>query len=672
MAERRWRRFFNDLPLRRKLVLGFLAVIGFGGIVSLFFGTRLEHRTIVSLAQAKVRHDLSSARMVYDDSLRSIESVVRLSAALDFLGPVLKTGGDQAAAARLDAIRREYGLDTLTLTDERGRVVLRARQPQIRGGDLSGDPLVQSALQGRGRAGTAIVPRAELLKEGSDLAERASFTFVPTPMASDRADDREEDGMMMKAAAPVTGGGSRILGALVGGVLLNRDFAIVDRVKEIISQGERYKGRDIGTATIFQDDLRIATNVLDASGRRAVGTRVSREVNEAVLVKGGRWTDRAFVVREWFITAYEPIRDIENRIIGMLYVGILEKPYLDLRNQVMGTFTVMALLAAAVLLALLWLLAATVTRPIGKMVEATERIIGGDLRHRVETGTGDEVGHLAASFNRMTDNFVEAQNHLAQWGRTLEKRVEERTRELREAQDALLQSEKLASLGKMAAGVAHEINNPLTSILINAHLLLERCPDDAESRENLTLIADETARCAQIVRGLLEFARLTPSRTAPASINEILERTVALLKKQALVRNITVVEELAPDLPSLDLDRNKFQQVFSNLMINACEAMPEGGRLRIVSRAAADGGGLEVEISDTGVGIPRENLTRLFDPFFTTKTFGTGLGLAVSYGVVRSRGGTIDVRSEVGRGSVFTVKVPFQPEDRSGSKEDSP
>jgi two-component system, NtrC family, sensor kinase len=669
----RWslrRRFFN-MPLRRKLILGFLAVIGIGGIVSLMLGTRLEHRTIVSLAQAKVRHDLSAAWTVYNNGLRSIGDVVRLSAAREFLRERLRKGRGDEAVKLLDEIRREFELDILTLTDAAGRVVLRSRRPLIAGDDQSADPLVQSALQNRSRAGTVIAARDELLKEGSDLAERAYFKFIDTPMAALRPDDHEDSGMMLKASAPVVNADGRVLGALYGGILLNRNFGIVDRVKEIVSQGERYGDQDIGTATIFQGDLRIATNVLDAKGRRAVGTRVSREVEEAVLKKGGRWMDRAFVVREWFITAYEPIRDIEGRTIGMLYVGILEKPYIDLRNRVMGTFTIMALLATAGLLVLLSVLAASITRPVKIMVEATERIAGGDLRHRVALGSEDEFGHLAASFNRMTENLLTAQDNLAQWGRTLEKRVEERTRELRETQDALIQSEKLASLGKMAAGVAHEINNPLTSILINAHLLLERNPADPAARESLTMIADETARCAQIVRGLLEFSRLTPSRIAPASINDIIDRTVQLLEKQALVRNIIITKVLDPGLPLLELDKNKIQQVFSNLLINACEAMPEGGRLAVVSRPSADGLGVEVEFSDTGIGIPKENLGKLFDPFFSTKSFGTGLGLAVSYGIIRRRGGTIEVRSDVGRGSAFTVKLPLKPEESSGLEEDS-
>jgi len=653
-------RRFLDLSLRRKLVLSFLAVIAIGGILSLFIGRRIEHRTIISLAQAKVRHDLASAWMVYHERLNGIRDVVRLSASQQFVEDALRSGHPDGSAAGLDAVRREYGLDILTLTDARGRVVVRARRPDSSGDDESGDPLVARALGGQAAEGTQIVSRGELLKEGPDLAERAYFTFVPTPMAAERPENREENGMMLRAATPVVDSSGTVLGVLYGGLLFSRNYELVDRVKDIVFKGEKYKGHDIGTATLFQDDLRIATNVLDAEGRRAVGTRVSREVNEAVLRQGKSYLGRAFVVTAWYITAYEPIRDVEGRTVGMLYVGMLERPYIDLRNRVMATFAGIAGLCALFLLGLLAFVARRITRPLGVMVEAADTIARGDLNHRVAIGDRDEIGQLASAFNRMTGDLREARENLTQWGRTLERRVEERTRQLREAQDQLIQSEKLASLGKMAAGVAHEINNPLTSILLNAHLLLEDTGDGDPERESLTMIVDETARCSQIVKGLLDFSRQTPSRSAPSDVNEIIERTVSLLEKQAAVRNIRIVRDLDRSLPMIDLDKNKIQQVFSNLTINACEAMSGGGTLTITSRLSRDGTGLDILFADTGVGISNEDLPRLFDPFFTTKTLGTGLGLAVSYGIVRQRGGTIAVRSEPGRGSTFTVRIPLE------------
>ena len=671
MPSRGLLRRFLDFPLRRKLILSYLAVIAFGGIVTLIVGTRLEHRTIIDLAQAKVRHDLSSAWMVFHEKLNDVADMVRMSAAREFLREALRTGRRDGLALKLDELRQEHGLDVLTLTDGLGRVVIRSRRPETAGDDQSRDPVVSQAMQGRPAAGTVIVSKDELLKEGPDLFERAYFAFIPTPMAAERTEDHEENGMMLKAAAPIRDESDETtLGVLYGGILFNRNYDLVDRVKEIVFKGEKYKGHDIGTATIFQGDLRIATNVLDDKGNRAVGTLVSREVDEAVLRQGKSYIGRAFVVTAWYITAYEPIRDVGGRIVGMLYVGMLERPYIDLRNRVMATFAGLAALCTLVLLGLLTIIARQITRPLAVMVEATDKIAGGDLSHRVEIDLKDEIGQLAGSFNRMIDDLHAAQEDLTQWGRTLERRVEERTRELRETQDQLIQSEKLASLGKMAAGVAHEINNPLTSILINAHLLLERCGDEEDVRENLTLIADETTRCAQIVKGLLDFARLTPSRAAPTDINDVVERTIQLLEKQASVRNVRIEKNLDRALPAIDLDKSKIQQVFSNLAINAIEAMPEGGALVAATRLSRDGTHIEIVFTDTGVGIPKENIPKLFDPFFTTKSFGTGLGLAVSYGIIRQRGGTILVRSEVGKGSVFTVRIPLvEPREEKRAEE---
>ena len=661
---------FHDLPIRRKMILSFLAVISFGGIITLFIGMRIEHRTIFSLAQAKVRHDLASAWMVYNEKLISIRDIIHLSTAREFILDTLRTGNGADRAKKLDDIRREFDLDILTVTDARGRVVLRARRPDVSGDDQSGDPLVRRALLKETAAATQIVSRAELLKEGPDLADRAYFTFIPTAMAAERSEDHEENGMMLKAASPVEDESGTLLGVLYGGVLFNRNYNLVDRVKDIVYKGEKYKDKDIGTATIFQSDLRISTNVLNDQGRRAVGTRVSREVNDAVLRNGRHWVDRAFVVNEWYITAYEPIKEIDGRIVGMLYVGMLEKPYIDLRNRVMGTFAVLAGLCIFFLLTLLAFIAANITRPLGVMVEATDKIAKGDLDHRVDIDRRDEIGQLAGSFNRMTEDLKRANEGLTQWGRVLEKRVEERARELQTMQAVMIQSEKLASLGKMAAGVAHEINNPLTSILIQAHLLLETCEPGNPSRENLTLIADETSRCAEIVKGLLEFARMTPAQPTKADVNDIIERSIQLLEKQASVRNIKIVKALDLSLPSIDLDKNKMQQVFSNLIINACDAMAGGGTLTITSRLDLDRRQIEILFADTGMGIPEENIHKLFDPFFTTKSAGTGLGLAVSYGIVQQRGGKIGVRSEVGQGSVFIVILPLDQQSEETSQEE--
>jgi two-component system, NtrC family, sensor kinase len=651
---------FLDLPLRMKFVWSFLVVILFGGLVSLFFGIRLEHNTIIGLAQAKVRHDLASAWVVYNEKLNDIRDIVLLNAGRDSVQAALLAADRDTLFRALVRVRRDFKLDVLTITDRFGRVVQRTNPSGIFGDDQSGDPLVSRALRKETVTATEIVPRSELLKESPDFAERAYLKFIPTPMAAPRAEDHEENGMMLKGAAPVLDEQGTVLGVLYGGILLNQNYEIVDRVKEIVFKGEKYKGKEIGTVTVFQNDLRISTNVTDAEGNRAIGTRVSQEVYDAVLRRGIPWVARAFVVNHWYITAYDPIRNIAGEIIGMLYVGMLEKPYIDLRNSVMLTFTGIAALCSVILLIILFFITSSITNPLRRMVLATNRIAQGDLNHQVKIGFRDEVGQLADSFNQMTENLKLANENLIQWGKTLEKRVEERTKELQGMQDYLLQSEKLRSLGSMAAGVAHEINNPLTSILINTHLMLEKLEKRHEFYENLSLIAEETARCTQIVKGLLEFARQNPPQKTHANINDIIERTTQLLENQASFQNVRIVKDLNPGLPVIKLDKNKIQQVFWNLLLNACEAMPKGGQLTISDSLSADKRWIEVRVADSGVGIPKENVNRLFDPFFTTKSSGTGLGLAVTYGIIQQHNGKIEIKSEVGRGTVFILSFPVE------------
>ncbi len=650
---------FLNLPLRAKFILSFLLVISLGGIVSLIFGTRLEHKTIFSLAQAKVKHDLASAWMVYHEKLNDVRDIVRLNSTHESIQKAIKRNEKEILKKYLGRVTKEFNLDMLTLTDTQGKVILRTTQPEIMGDDQLNDPLVIRALKGETVAATQIIPREELLKEGKDLVARAYLKLIPPPTAAPRTEDYEENGMVLKAASPLIDEEGTILGVLYGGILLNQNYEIVDRVKEIVYKGEKYKGIETGTATIFQHDLRISTNVKKANGERAIGTRVSKEVNQAVLKEGKPWIHRAFVVNEWYIAAYEPIKNIDGRIIGILYVGMLEKPYIDLRNNVMIKFTGMAILCVVLLLTILFFITSTIIHPIQGVVFATNKIAQGDLDHKVEINFRDEIGQLAQSFNQMTENLKKANEKLIKWGKTLEKRVEERTKELREMQDYLIQSEKLASLGKMSAGVAHEINNPLTSILINTHLMLEKLEKNHAFHEYLSLIADETTRCTNIVKGLLEFSRQSLPQKAYTDINEIINRTLQLLENQTSFQNISIIKKLNQNLPQIRVDKDKVEQVFWNLMINASEAMPDGGTFNISSQFSTDKKYIEIEFIDTGKGIPKVNINKLFDPFFTTKSSGTGLGLAVSYGIIEQHQGKIEVKSELGQGSVFTISLPI-------------
>lgn len=637
-----------------------MIVIIIGGLLTLSFGSRLIKNTLISQAQDKVKHDLEAAWMIFREKLNDIKEVVILTAARESLWENISNNRRDQLLHNLNRVREENGLDILTLTDAAGKVILRTRYPNSFGDDQSNDELVKPALQGSAISNAQIISREELLKENAGLAGQAYISFIPTPKAAPRAENRETNGMILKAATPIFNEQNKLLGVLYGGILLNRNYEIVDRVKELVYKGEIYKGHETGTATIFQHDLRISTNVKTENGARAIGTRVSTEVNQAVLREGKSWIDRAFVVNDWYITAYEPIKSVRNEIIGILYVGMLEKPYLDTTNRVMLTFFLIALLFVILFLVVIYFSTGRIIDPLLKMVMATQKIAQGDLSHKVEVGAGDEIGYLAESFNTMTQNLKVANEKLLDWGKTLEKKVAERTKDLTEMQTHLIQSEKLASLGKLAAGVAHEINNPLGGILIYSHLLLEDTDKDHPFYENLKKIVKETSRCKDIVKGLLEFARPKEPEMGLVDINDIVNTSLSFYESQALFQNITITKNYARDLPKIVADSAQLQQVFINIILNAAEAIQGHGTLSLSTKLTEDNKFIDIEFADTGPGIAEEDKKRLFEPFFTTKEVGkgTGLGLAISYSIIRKHKGNIKVSSKIGQGTTFTVQLP--------------
>lgn len=652
---------YGPMSLRTKIVLSFLLVIMVGGIISLSVGARLIKDTIISQAQIKVMHDLHSARMVFDEKLNDIKDIVTLTAAREGIQEDIKNNKQDVLTKKFTRIREKHKLDILTLTDPRGIVIVRTRNQDLVGDDQSQDEIIKRALKKSIVAKPQILPHEELLKEDKVLAEQAFIKFVTTPMAEDRVEDKETSGMMLKAASPIIDEGNNLLGVLYGGILLNRNYEIVDRIKEIVYKGEQYKGREIGTATIFQNDLRISTNVKNEKNERAIGTRVSKEVNHAVLKEGKPWIDRAFVVNEWYITAYEPIRNIDDKIIGILYVGLLESPYIQKARHVLLAFALLSVLWVILLLIILYLSTTKIINPLREMVTATQRIAKGDLFQKVKVPSKDEIGILADSFNQMTRNLKVANEKLIEWGKSLEIKVKKRTNELVKMQEQLIQSEKLASLGKLSASIAHEINNPLGAILVYGHLLLEETDKNDAHYKNINKIIKETSRCKDIIRSLLEFARPGELEKHSADVNEIVEKSLTVMKQQLNFQNLRLNKNFSPTLPKIKADSIKMQQVFINIIRNAAEAMDGKGLLTIRTFLTERGKYICIKFSDTGTGIKEEDKNRIFEPFFSTKDVGkgTGLGLAISYSIVEQHRGKIEVESKVGKGSSFAVKIPI-------------
>jgi len=649
---------FKNLSLGTKLAFSFILVVAAVGLTSSLIGIRLVATDVIKRAQQKVQIDLNSAWMVYNERLRDIESVVCLTSERFFLKEGFALGNVDLLKRELERIRIIYNLDVLSLTDNNGRVLVRTRSPYTVGDDQSNDEMVEIALREKTVAkGTQIVSQEELSKEGRALVDQAFMVFIPTPKAKPRVKDQETAGMMLKVAAPVFDAERKLLGVLYGGHLLNRDYLIVDRIKDIVYQGVRYKGKDIGTATIFQWDVRISTNVKTSEGLRANGTRVSSDVYEKVLENGEPFIGRAYVVNADYITAYDPIKNVRGEVIGMLYVGILEAPYIDKRNELVLSFFLVAILGVILAQLMVVFVTSRITKPLKGLVFATERIAQGDLDYEVPVESADELGNLATSFNKMTKTLKSSDEEIRKRSTALERA----NQELRETQVQLIQTEKLSSLGRLAAGVAHELNNPLTGVMTFSHLLLKNAQDEA-TKSDLEIIIRETTRCREIIKGVLDFARQNPPQRKLCYINGVIEKTLSLLQHQAVFHNITIGRKLDESLPQIWIDENQIEQVIMNIALNAAEAMNGQGILSVSSGVSQGGDFVEVRVSDTGMGILQENLSKIFDPFFTTKDpqRGTGLGLSVSYGIIQKHHGDIIVESEVGKGTTFTVRIPVE------------
>ena len=625
------------LSLKARLIWSYLIILGTGGLATSLVGSWIVSSTIMMQARRAVDHDFATVRTVYEQQLHALKLSVEFAASGSAVQDYLAGGSAGPLSTYLERVRQDAGFDFLSLTDRKGRVVFRVARSDRPPEDASSLGVVQAALANRVAAATEIL--APSAPGGGGLR-----------------------GMALMAAAPLNSRSAGAAGALYGGILLNENFGIVDHVWDLLFLGDRFKDVDRGSVTIFQGDVRISTNVRTTAGDRAVGTRAPGEVRDAVLKRGEIWRGRAFVVKDWYISEYAPIRNHAGEAIGMLSVGILENTYTDIRNQVILSFFGLATAGFLLILGITYYMIRNITRPIGEMVAATRNITAGRLDQEVRSNSQGEVALLAESFNAMLKSLRQMKADLEEWGRTLEEKVRERTEELGAMQARVAQSERLASLGMLAAGVAHEVNNPLGAILALTSLTAEDMRDNDPNLGNLEEVIRQAERCRDIVRGLLEFSRQSKGNTEPVDLNEVLQDTLSLVGKQAPFFNVNVVCRLEPALPPVIADPSQFQQVFINILMNAVQAMDERGTITIVTRHNSVEKAVEVAISDTGQGIPPERIGRIFDPFFTTKEsgHGTGLGLSIAYGIVTSHRGNISVQSELGKGSTFTIRMPAE------------
>jgi two-component system, NtrC family, sensor kinase len=634
----------------------------------------------------KVSSDLAAARQHFERSQSQTRAGLEGFAASHRLATALARGDSREINRALNDAADGLGLDFLLLVDPLGRVRAAAGEGSAAAVVGSGGRMrwaaTHEALQGYAAHGLEVFSAAELRMVDEKLAARARLPLRPTRNAA--PDDRmtEDRGLVIHLAAPAPSaalddGRPAAPWALEAGVLLNGAQGVVDRIDAVVYRDASLPLGSRGTATLFLGDARIATNVPSPGGEggRALGTRVSKAVADKVLGRGEVWLGSAFVVSDTYFSAYEALTDSAGARVGMLYVGFLEAPLKQALYLAMaGLFLLyLAVSGAFALVALRW--ARTVFRPLERMSGVIERIEAGDEAARVgAVPSRDELGRLARAFDRLLDSLSARRWELQRWGRELDRKVAERTaaleaanESLRSTQQQLVMREKLAAIGELTAGVAHEINNPITVIQGNLDVLREVLGSAAEpAEEELRLIDRQTERIQAIVAKLLRFAR--PGDFAgsaePVDVNAAVNDCVVLTRHN-IRRSSVLLETKLQARTAVEITPGELQQVLINLIVNAVQAMPDGGRLTLATRdlrADEDGfDGAAVLARDDGCGIAAADLDRIFNPFFTTKKqHGTGLGLAIAYAIVRRYGGDITVDSAPGEGAVFTVRLRRQ------------
>jgi two-component system, NtrC family, sensor kinase len=638
---------------RSKLIASFLGVSILVGAVSLFVGGQLLYKAMLSEATNRVNMDLNAAREIYLSRINAIRCPLSITSMDPSFRNDLKERDVPKLIPRLEIVSQRAELDFVGVVRKEGETLCGVGKDSLRCKSVEiVNPMAELVFERMVTvSGTVILSEEFLSAESHELADRARIKIIPTERAAPRQGDEETSGMAIAVAVPVFDG-SDLVGVVYGGVLLNRSTQIVDTVRDTVFKDEVYEGKNIGTATIFFKDLRIATNVMTPDGKRAIGTRVSQEVKENVLDKGKRWTDRAFVVNQWHITAYEPIEDICGERVGMLYVGLPEAKYKDMRRKAISIFILITLAGILLAIGLGYIMANKIMKPVNRLIKASNEVSEGTLSPDIGPVSKDEIGVLQKTFKEMTESLKER---------------DRRRRE--ESENRLLQSEKQASVGRLAAGVAHEINNPLTGVLTYTHMLLRRKDIGDDIRSDLQTIAESTERVRKIVKGLLDFSRQTKLEREPTDVNLLIKTSISLMENQALLKGVSMHFHEGENLPPVTLDRSQIQSVLLNMIINALDASSAGGSINLYTATGLSAGdsakkGVEITIADTGAGIAPKDLDKLFEPFFSTKEVGkgTGLGLAVSYGIVQRHGGTIRVQSEVGKGTRFFIWLPIEGE----------
>ena len=578
-------------------------------------------------------------------------------------------------AEMLRRVQRDAKLSMITIVDIQGRTMLRANNPDAVGDDLLireyDDPqkpvssirrLVLNALTAHTIGSFETFPPQILAKENLDKQAAVplkSSANMPVPPNS-----FEERGLLMTVAMPVRTSSGKIVGAILAGRLLNKDLSIVQDIQRLLGDA----------ASIFLDDVRIATTITlsrgENKGQNATGTLIDAETDR-VLSRGEYLQRTVRINGERRMGFFEPLRNYENQVIGAIWVGrplsfidSIDSSQQAIEAEAGGRtniyIIISAIISLLVAIAIASFFSKRVTSRIDRLRKGAEVIEEGQLDYRLRIDSGDEIELLSKQFNSMASKLEESYQ-------TLEKKVEERTRELKESQEAMVQQEKMVGVGQLAAGIAHELNTPLGTIIGYAQMLredLSQQPGTAANLADVDEIIEQGGRCRDLVKNLLNFSRRPTIAKTNADINDIIRKVLSLVQHDFEMKNVRLHMDLDSTLPRTTVNENEIAQVVLNLANNAADSMLDGGDLDVSTSYNEELDRIRIDVHDTGCGIKESDRYRVFEPFFTTKEVGkgTGLGLSISYKIIENHMGSIEFDTVTGKGTTFRVYLPVKAE----------